>query len=306
MEFFLFCNFRSALCSLSVVGRTTMITPTPRAISPQDIVRIYVPPAPPEEQKSAQVTPKSNKSPSTKDSKPNSITEANNIQKHPNNRISSSSNNASLNGSPKKAPSPPQLPTPTASTVTTVWSSKPSLTAFENESNKNSIISGETTPVRGGFDQSDEDLTRSFIDASLSTNNSLGYIGLGGGASSSSRRGSLSRKSPAAMFESNMLMECSHMIKRRLSSQSNSSINFEVRDKTSNAASNSSLSLRLNSTSNGDTHKRMTSFEQVILIFIVIEPQLVYIIQTKLLILRPKNYYVYFSCFQAQNRHSRQ
>lgn len=42
--------YRSAYCSLSVVGRQTSLTPTPRAISPQDIVRIYVPPAPPEEQ----------------------------------------------------------------------------------------------------------------------------------------------------------------------------------------------------------------------------------------------------------------
>lgn len=267
-----------------------MITPTPRAISPQDIVRIYVPPAPPDEQKTAQQISKLNKSPNTKDSKPNSISEANNIQQHPNNTNKiSTSTNGSLNASPKKA-SPPQLHTPTASTVaaTTIWSSKP-LTGLENESNTNSIIygSGDLTPVRGGFNQSDDDLTRSFIDASLSTNNSLGYIGIGGGgggggaASSSSRRGSLSRKSPLAMFESNMLMECSHMIKRRLSSQSNSSINFEVRDKLSNAASienasniansnsNGSLSLQLNATSNGDggvvgdTQKRMTSFEQL-------------------------------------------
>lgn len=46
-------HFRSAYCSLSVLNRppssTMRITPTPRAMSPHDIVRIYVPPPPPEE-----------------------------------------------------------------------------------------------------------------------------------------------------------------------------------------------------------------------------------------------------------------
>lgn len=254
-------NFRSAFCSLSVIGRTTMITPTPRAISPQDIVRIYVPPAPPDEQKLYQdVYPKAKTSPSTKDSKPNSISvsEANHIQKHQNNNNKIISSNASLTASPDKTPPANQ---------TTVWPTK-TLTGFTHETNRNSMIygSGDLTPVHCAFNRSDDDLVKSFADASLSTNsNSLGYIGIGG-ASSSSRRGSLSRKSPSAMFESNILMECSHMIKRRLSNQSNSSINFEVRDKSSPSNENASnkgsqLSLRLNT--NGESQRKMTSFEQL-------------------------------------------
>ncbi|XP_055314062.1 uncharacterized protein LOC129575144 isoform X2 [Sitodiplosis mosellana] len=257
----------SAFCSLSVVGRTTMVTPTPRTISPQDIVRIYVPPAPPDEQKHYQNVPKLKTSPSTKDSKPNiSVSEANNIQKHPNNNNKLISSNGNVSASPEKTSSAPsQMAMPSASSMA-AWSLKP-LTGLSNESNKNSIIYGsdDLTPVHCAFNQSDDDLAKSFADASLSTtSNSLGYIGIGGaGASSSSRRGSLSRKSPSTVFESNMIMECTHMIKRRLSSQSNSSINFEIRDKSSAANSenigNSSLSLRLNS--NGE--KKMTSFEQL-------------------------------------------
>ncbi|XP_031622536.1 uncharacterized protein LOC116340271 [Contarinia nasturtii] len=270
----------SAFCSLSVIGRTTMVTPTPRTISPQDIVRIYVPPAPPDEQHQQDSIKKSNmSSPSTKDSKPNSISvsEANNIQKHSNNNnhkmISSNGNVNHIKtpspGSGQMAawqPQPQSMPPKTLSGLTQT-----------NVSNKNSIIygSGDLTPVHCVLNQSDDDLAKSFADASLSTNNSLGYIGIGGSVggtatSSSSRRGSLSRKSPSAMFESNMLMECSHMIKRRLSIQSNSSsINFEIKDKpgasnemaSSSNLGNSSLSLRLNS--NGETKKKMTSFEEL-------------------------------------------
>lgn len=257
-----------------------MVTPTPRTISPQDIVRIYVPPAPPDEQKHYQNVSKPKTSPSTKDSKPNIfVSEANNLQKHSNNNNKTISSNGSVSTSPEKmslSSSPPsQVVTPSASSMAAgtataaAWSIKP-LTGLSNESNKNSIIYGsdDLTPVHCAFNRSDDDLVKSFADASsLSTTcNSLGYIGIGGpggGASSSSRRGSLSRKSPSAVFESNILMECPHMIKRRLSSQSNSSINFEIRDKSSPANSenigNSSLSLRLNS--NGE--KRMTSFEQL-------------------------------------------
>lgn len=260
-SFFLFFSsqrIRSAFCSLGVVGqRTTMVTPTPQTISPQDIVRIFVPAAPPDEQKHYQNISKENISSSAKDSKPKiiSVSEADIIPNN-NNKII----NGNLNASPEKMSSSP------SSNQMAAWPPE-TLSGLSNESNKNSIIfgSGDLTPMHLPFNQSDGDLAKSFADASLSTNNSLNYIGVGGGASSSSRRGSLSRKSPSAMFESNMLMECSHMIKRRLSTHSNSSINFEVKEKSSPASENSShignstLSLRLNS--NGETQKKMTSFE---------------------------------------------
>lgn len=74
------------------------------------------------------------------------------------------------------------------------------------------------TPVHHALDRSDDELARSLANAAPA----------GAAASSSSRRGSLSRKSPSAMFESNVMLECTHMMQRRLSNQSNSSIRFEL------------------------------------------------------------------------------
>lgn len=288
-----------------------MITPTPRAMSPQDIVRIYVPPAPLDEQtRTNHDTPKHNKqnsrSPSTKDSKPNSLPasevkypNSNNYNSNNNNIYSNNNanhNNANANhnnnnnhctndnnhtkimASHEKLSANVQKVSPSQQQQQqqqSVAFRRPpnTLTGLESGSNRNSIIygSGDLTPVHCALNRSDDDLTKSFADASLSTiSNSLGYIG----ASSSSRRGSLSRKSPSAMFESNMLMECSHMLKRRLS---NSSANYEVVETQTNAGTVarssgdvalSSLSLRLNSPSSnsnggGVTPKRMTSFEQL-------------------------------------------
>lgn len=134
------------------------------------------------------------------------------------------------------------------------------------------------TPVHYAFNQSDDDLVKSFADASLSSN-SHSLMGQNTLTSSSSRRGSLSRKSPSVMFESNALMECSHMIKRRLSNQSNSSINFELSGSRMAKVSNENLYYsgssenlvtraseicKIDSPSSGyDTQKVMTSFEQL-------------------------------------------
>lgn len=139
------------------------------------------------------------------------------------------------------------------------------------------------TPVHYVFNQSDDDLVRSFADTSL-TSNSNSIVG-GGPANtltSSSRRGSLSRKSPSAMFESNVLMECSHMMQRRLSNQSNASINFQFGHSRSAKSSQENIvnygdssaafglagakadRWKFDSPTNGyETQKVMTSFEQL-------------------------------------------
>lgn len=155
-----------------------------------------------------------------------------------------------------------------------------------DQSNKNSIIYGSSdsmkTPVHYIFNQSDDDLVRSFADTSLNSNsNSLVGVAPTNTLTSSSRRGSLSRKSPSAMFESNVLLECSHMMQRRLSNQSNSSINFAfgrsrsakssheniVNYGDSSAASVASIKAdrwKFDSPTNGyETQKVMTSFEQL-------------------------------------------
>lgn len=273
-----------------------MITPTPRAISPQDIVRIYVPPAPPEEQQQLQKQQqKKQYTFSTKESQPNNITiaDTNSISRNLNNNKVYSSNN-SLSGNGKIQQQQQQQISPTHQT-------RPTISGLEYESNRNSIIygSGDLTPVHYTFNRDDE-LIKSFGDAML--NSDSGYGKAYGGSttvttsattnddidskhftyqhsSSSSRRGSLSRKSPinSAMFESNVLMECSHMIKRRLSNQSNTSINFEIRTSRSNMSSTENITIteqmgndypslqsaRRNSTSNGESPRILTSFEQL-------------------------------------------
>ncbi|XP_037051277.1 uncharacterized protein LOC119085120 [Bradysia coprophila] len=187
----------SAFCSLSIVGRTPsamMITPTPRAISPQDIVRIYVPPAPPDEQKQMDAKKTSPTKSAIKKSFGGSRTSLASLER----------TNGSVDG---------------------------------YASNRNSIISGDATPIRRrSLYRSEEELLNHF-GATKST--------------SSSRRGSLGRKSPSMTLESN-LMGCSHMARRRSSDLSN-----KVH-----------MSLENISTSNTTTEyesppKRMTSFEEL-------------------------------------------
>lgn len=129
-----------------------MITPTPRAMSPHDIVRIYVPPAPPEERKPV----------------PTNTSPTKNAMKK------------SISGS--------------RTSLTSL--DKTNGTADGYASNRNSIISGEVTPIRRrSLYRSEEELVNHFG---------------GTKSTSSSRRGSLGRKSPSIALESN-LMGCSHM-----------------------------------------------------------------------------------------------
>lgn len=217
-----------------------MVSPTPRAISPKDIVRIYVPPAPPDERQS------------TQPQKPVSMTFT----------INTSQPN-SPKGHTKSVNSPTRnLPTTLSGLKT------------QHQSNTNSIVyrsSEDLTPIHYGFNQTnDEKVVKTIADISSTNynnnNNSLDYIET---ATSSSRRGSLSRKSPAAIFETNI---CSHIINRRLSNSLN---NFELGISRSSVVNSENLSRdelneqslltrRRNSVSNGSRSKIiMTSFEKL-------------------------------------------
>lgn len=246
-----------------------MITPTPRAMSPHDIVRIYVPPAPPDEQQHIQqkllqpTTANESGRFVTKESQPNSLP----LFTDSSSAISILSNN-NINSSQETPKQLMSLEFPCT-----------------ESNNKNSIIygSGELTPVHYSLHRSDEELVKSFSESisghSLSHISNAGGVGAtaivaGQRSTSSSRRGSLSRKSPLAMFESNTLMECSHILaKRRLSTQSNGlgsdnriklSIGNSSSENLSTLGQPTSLSLlRRNSLSNGESTKIMTSFEQL-------------------------------------------
>lgn len=250
-------HFRSAFCSLNLMGRTpsTMrITPTPRAISPQDIVRIYVPAAPPDEVAITSISTVDHRSPTgSRELKTN---------RSP---VSSPNSVQIVNGGTKSSPS--------NSGATTI-----SLGERSREGNRNStgamenrsIIfgSGDITPVRQRFD---DELLQSFGEASLTSNISNS----GPRSTSSSRRGSLSRKSPSTMFESG-LMECTHMAKRRLSSASNSDSKYRI-GSSENISSPvsvgsgmrptvSTISIKSNASDtekNMERKRIMTSFEQL-------------------------------------------
>lgn len=245
-----------------------MITPTPRAMSPQDIVRIYVPPAPPDEQ------PQQHQQ----------------HQQHHQQRSQSAVANESGGTCLTKESQPNSLPlfSDTSSSIVNSQETPKQLLSLEfpntESNNKNSIIygSGELTPVHYSLHRSDEELVKSFSESI--SGHSLSHISNAGGgigttiagqrSTSSSRRGSLSRKSPLAMFESNTLMECSHILaKRKLSTQSNGpnvdnriklSIGNSSSENLSNLGHSTPLSLlRRNSLSNGESAKIMTSFEQL-------------------------------------------
>lgn len=125
-----------------------MITPTPRAITPQDIVRIYVPAASQEEIE--------------KMNGEKQIFEINNQFKETNGFI------------------------------------------IKTNSNRNSHCSGENTPVRNSLIITDDDIYSDLgINGRMST--------------SSSRRGSMSRKSPA-FVDNDLMVDCTHMRSRKNSS----------------------------------------------------------------------------------------
>lgn len=236
---------RSAFCSLSIVGRTSStmrITPTPRALSPQDIVRIYVPAAPPEE------------TPSTANVSDERW--QNKEMKMNRSRSSSQTSIRMMNGSSKTSPS----------SVVGV-----PLGERNRDSNRNSIIfgSGDITPVRSRYE---DELIQSFGEASMT---SIGNVSNSGQRStSSSRRGSLSRKSPSGMFDTG-LMECSHMAKRRLSNASNgdgrfrsgigSTENISAMGSASIRPTVSTISIKSNASEGEGSERRkiMTSFEQL-------------------------------------------
>lgn len=174
-----------------------MITPTPRAISPHDIIRIYVPPAPPDERKAAVTKTSPTKNAAKRSHMSGSRTSLASLEK----------TNGSVDGP---------------------------------ASNRNSIISGDATPIRRrSIYRSEEELLNHFGASTKST--------------SSSRRGSLGRKSPSMTLESN-LIGCSHMARRRSSDLSNK-IHMSLENiSTSNTTTTAYESV---------LPKRMTSFEEL-------------------------------------------
>lgn len=191
-----------------------MITPTPRAMSPQDIVRIYVPPPPPEE-----------------------------IQKQRFNKIED-----------------PKSIKPSSENLSKLSNKK--LFSYDSiESNKRNSIAGydgitNRITKNSSIYQSEEELRQ--ITDSVTSNIVA--------SSSSSRRGSMTRKSPA-VFEKD-LIECSHMRSRKnslsesLSNRIGSNLSLSDSNKVKLSVTGAADGER-SDTSTLYSSKKMTSFEEL-------------------------------------------
>ncbi|XP_055605146.1 uncharacterized protein LOC129753350 isoform X2 [Uranotaenia lowii] len=177
----------SAIGSASVVARSPSAQfAATRDMSPQDVVRIYVPPAPPDEQQkcapahSASVATMVPNSPVKKDSPGRSNS----------NRFSNGSNYSNGGG------------------ITPIIVSRLSNYADDNDDDdaktrRNSEVELYSQQQYGGgrFENGSE----------YGTTSSVQNYGMNGRSTSSSRRGSMSRKSPAPMMEGEFIIECSHL-----------------------------------------------------------------------------------------------
>ncbi|XP_055549800.1 uncharacterized protein LOC129732700 isoform X2 [Wyeomyia smithii] len=228
----------SAVGSMSVVARSpsAQLT-TPRAMSPQDVVRIYVPPAPPDELR--RVTPHS-------DSTTTMVS-------------------AGAIGN-----------------VTSASKESPSKAANANRFSNGSNYSGGGTPIvmsrQGTYndyeDEEDNVRTRRNSEIELyqqqqpayssgkfdcgsdygTTASSIQNYAVNGRSTSSSRRGSMSRKSPAPMLDGEFIIECSHLKNRKYVPEhhtSHSSLSQAI-----------TASVRGRNGSESSIH-RMTSFEEL-------------------------------------------
>jgi hypothetical protein len=162
-----------------------MATPTPRAMSP-DVVRIYVPPAPPEETggKISQ-TPTSSESTNT---------------------VKDFKHTSPATTSPIKDTTPPEI----LKFITT----EADVTTPASRNGRSSAMSRHSgVLVTGGTEEE-----------SLCYSSDYGFMnGEGKAPSSSSRRGSMSRKSPSPMFEKDFIIECSHLKSKTTASSKHTS-----------------------------------------------------------------------------------
>lgn len=181
---------------MSVVARSPSATQlaTPRAMSPQDVVRIYVPPAPPEEQHHQQQQQQSH---------------------------------------------PLQKGTPNSASTTTVVAAAAAMKKDSPGRNTNRYSNGSNYSGGGGTpvvvsrqsnyndEEEEEAKTRRNSEIELysgrfeygsdygTTTSSIQNYGVNGRSTSSSRRGSMSRKSPAPMLDGEFIIECSHLKGRK-------------------------------------------------------------------------------------------
>ncbi|XP_065092647.1 uncharacterized protein LOC135713461 isoform X2 [Ochlerotatus camptorhynchus] len=211
----------SAIGSISVVARSPSTQQTPRAMSPQDVVRIYVPPAPPEElQKSTPHSASTTTVVAATVAKKESFNKATN-------RYSNGSNYSGA-GTP---------------IVVSRLSNYNDEEEDDSKTRRNSEIElYQPTYSSGRFEYGSD----------YGTTSSIQNYAINGRSTSSSRRGSMSRKSPAPMLDGEFIIECSHLKGRK----------YVPEHHTSHSSLNQSGVVRVRNGSENNIH-RMTSFEEL-------------------------------------------
>ncbi|XP_038115917.1 uncharacterized protein LOC6039691 isoform X2 [Culex quinquefasciatus] len=182
----------SAIGSMSVVARSPSATQlaTPRAMSPQDVVRIYVPPAPPEE-KQQQSHPLQKGTPNSASTTTVVAAAAAMKKDSPGRNTNRYSNGSNYSGGGGGTP---------------VVVSRASNYNDEEEEEAKTRRNSEIELYSGRFEYGSDYGT---------TTSSIQNYGVNGRSTSSSRRGSMSRKSPAPMLDGEFIIECSHLKGRK-------------------------------------------------------------------------------------------
>ncbi|XP_058447758.1 uncharacterized protein LOC131428106 isoform X2 [Malaya genurostris] len=218
----------SAVGSMSVVARSPSVQlATPRAMSPQDVVRIYVPPAPPDELRKPTSHSASTTTVMAAGTASSDITKKDSPSKSTGNNRNSNGSNYSSSGTP------------------IVVSRQSNYNDDEEEdvkTRRNSEIElYQPTYSSGRFDYGSD----------YGTTSSIQNFAFNGRSTSSSRRGSMSRKSPAPMLDGEFIIECSHLKGRKY-----------VPDHHTSQSSLTQASARVKNGSENNIH-RMTSFEEL-------------------------------------------
>lgn len=209
----------SAIGSMSVVARSPSAQmTTPRAMSPQDVVRIYVPPAPPEER------PKTTSHSASTTTVVAAAAVINSSSKNPN-RYSNGSNYSS-GGTP---------------IIVSRQSNYNDEEEDDSKTRRNSEIELYQPYSSGRFEYGSD----------YGTTSSIQNYAVNGRSTSSSRRGSMSRKSPAPMLDGEFIIECSHLKGRK----------YVPEHHTSHTSLNQG-GVRVRNGSENNIH-RMTSFEEL-------------------------------------------
>uniref|UniRef100_A0A182JNQ2 Rab-GAP TBC domain-containing protein n=1 Tax=Anopheles christyi TaxID=43041 RepID=A0A182JNQ2_9DIPT len=197
----------SAIGATSVVERSpsALQLMTPRAMSPHDVVRIYVPPAPPEELKHTAVGYGTSTSANNHDWSAAPSVNGTGLRRNRNSR-------ASYNDEDEDEESKTRRNSEIDLYLQQSVSAKTSGTTTANGNVAGGYGSGRFSDYTSGDFQSQQ--PSMFPAAPLSPSASQNYAS-NGRSTSSSRRGSMSRKSPAPILDSEFIIECSHLKNRK-------------------------------------------------------------------------------------------